>query len=310
MLQTHFGSAKRPLPLEQWFLHTYIIEGNERIITRKSLQRIFGQVGKSNWLFEFLDSFERYSIVPASLLEDTRTPIHFKIEKPNGTFSIEEGYLIGTLLKLCNFIIDANNLGYLSIIEVKLAKTAKRILSLNEAYSISARIDENSGFNFFKEKTRHGIKHYMLKHNEDKALHWLIGLPDPLWTEIFTLFGFNWQNLEENAKSLAEFLHKNIFGRISPDIAIELQQNAPKRSYRRKNGKAQKTGVPKFDNYLSFLEIMIRSSNYNIAILEQLLERSFPLSKDHTPINFMEIREETPTLSDFDKNVKRGFSLK
>jgi hypothetical protein len=309
MLQSKFGSAQRIFKWQQWTINSYIVEGYQPVITKKSAQRIFGFSGKSDWLFEFLEAFRRFDIVPAELLSSVKQPLLIKVEKASGTFAIEEGYYLDIFLKVCEFIVMANDKGYLSFLELKIARTAHKVVLSDRVQPLRTQIEEITGFSFFKEQSRRYLANYIKTYDDDAAFDWIITFPDEIWNAIFAFLNSGWEDFQNNPRLLAQFIHRNIFGRLPAIVLQTLRDSGPKRSYRSKIPK-RGTGHSVLDHYLNFLTMLLPSGSGSVMMLEQLLEKSFPLLP-HTAVEFGDITiAVTAPASDFEKHLKMGLLVK
>jgi hypothetical protein len=310
MKKALFGSQQRPLKIEQWILYCYILDDYSAVMTRKSISRIFGYGSKADWLIEFLDAFKRYDIISGDLLESVRNPIIYQVEKFGGGSILEEGYDLQILFDVCDFILAAKNGGFLSVLELKIAKTAEKILHSFDYTMLRNKVAENSGFEFFKEKARQNLLQYFQIHEANTVSNWIVAFPDKLWETIFKLVNLNWPDFHNSPRLLAHFVHDNIFMRLSHPLYQQLINTSPKRSYRRKNGQPQLLIPTDLSEYFSFLEIIAKASSYNIVIFEQLLERSFPKNVQRPGIVFHDIQSSKIALSDFDKQLQKGLMAK
>src|SRR4051812_44638588 len=124
MLEVFAGSHKKKFTDKLNGLQPYVLTDYSKIITKKSVNRFFGQPGKSDWINEFMHGFSRYGLVATGLLESLSNPVLFKIFNKEGYQTIDEGYSLKTLLESCEFILFAKAEGFLSVIELKYADIA------------------------------------------------------------------------------------------------------------------------------------------------------------------------------------------
>lgn len=296
-----YGSSYKTFTISDAELQPYLLSGGISIVTKKSINRYFGQASKTDWLNEFMHSFSRYGIGATGLLEKLTQPIQFELLRPDGIPTIEEGYDVPTILAACEFLIFAKTEGFLSVIELKFAKAAQTMLDEHLKNPLTSRILETTGFNFTKEKAQQKIMESFVDYYRDGVYKWIVAFTDEFWTMLMSDLQTDWKSIVENPFPAATFSKDWIFSRISAELLDNLRSNAPKRSYRSKNG-PQRNEHPQLSAYLHGLTALYAVSGGHLGILDQLLSKSDPVRRT-IAVKTPEVAEALPPFSLQIKNV-------
>lgn len=309
MLSIRKGSATKKIRLEGGSLQPYLLSDYSRVITKKSIQRLFGQSSKLDWLADFAQSFTRYGIVSQPLLDKIAVPVLFRTSKTDDFPTVEECYTTATLKEFCGFLLYAKNEGYLSVLELKIAATAQKILEADARSPLDWQIDEITGFNLEKSKTTHFLINYMSAHIDSGALRWIATFDDAFWESLFSYLEIDWPDIRSNPRTTAQFINEMVFRRLDAGLFLQLESTGPKREYRRKKG-PQMNQEPGLKQHLDVLRSLMSISGNSPAILEQLAEKAKPLAAGRSAVLFKDLEHPAEELSNFDKQLKQALLLK
>lgn len=309
MLSIRKGSATKKIRLEAGSLQPYLLSDYSRVLTKKSIQRLFGQGGKLDWLADFAQSFTRYGIVTPQLIDKIASPVLFRISKTDDFPTVEEGYTTATLKEFCDFLLYAKNEGYLSVLELKIAATAQKILEADTRSPLDWQIDEVTGFNLEKSKTTRFLINYITAHTDSSAYSWIATFDDAFWESLFRYHNIDWPDIRSNPGTAAQFINEMVFRRLDADLFRQLESTGPKREYRRKKG-PQLNPEPGLKQHLDVLRSLLSISGNSPAILEQLAEKAKPIAAGRNAILFKDPEQRAEELSSFDKQLKKALLLK
>ncbi|MBD3582135.1 P63C domain-containing protein [Flavobacterium selenitireducens] len=281
MIYARYGSPQHKILIADAALQPYILSDGRFVLTKKSINRYFGQVSKANWLNEFMQSFSRYGIGATGLLEKLSRPIHFESADHEAVPSIIEAYDVNTVLEACEFLIFAKNEGFLSVIELKFAKAAQILIQEDKNNSLFLRIAETTGLTFTKDKAQQRIVLSFADHNREKAYKWIAAFPDDFWNLVMSHLQTDWKSMREDPLPAAHFVRDWVFSRLPSSLFDEMRSKAPKRSYRLKRG-PQQNQHPQISSYLHGLIALYTVSEGNLGILDQLLSKSYPVVRNIT----------------------------
>lgn len=309
MLYIRKGSATKKIRLEGGSLQPYLLSDYSRVLTKKSIQRLFGQGSKLDWMADFAQSFTRYGIVAPQLLDKIASPVLFRTSKTDDFPTAEEGYTTAVLKEFCGFLLYAKQEGYLSVLELKIAATAQKILEADARSPLDWQIDEITGFNLEKSKTTRFLIDYMAAHTDSGALGWIATFDDTFWESLFRYLKIDWPDIRSNPKATAQFINEMVFRRLDAGLFRQLENTSPKREYRRKKG-PQLNQQPGLKQHLDVLRSLLSISGNSPAILEQLAEKAKPLAAGRNAVLFKDLEQPAEELSSFDKQLKKALLLK
>lgn len=296
-----FESSKTPLTLGSKSLYVYVLENSQRVISIKSVQKALGYEGKNeNWVFEFLKGINIYKPIAPELINNYQNPIKiYNNENKNQKYLVITENVFKETLQV---IVNAKEEGFLNVNQIKFSKEAKTLLENEHLNNIKNAINTSTGFTFYKENILDKIA-LNLKNN-DLAFFWVKTFPNDFFELLMEMKNLNWKNLFENQENLGEILNDTIFKRIDNTLLEELRILKPKRTYNRNNSKKQDLEHPKLKQHLAVLCSLAKISGNNWIIFNQLLNKSFPESKNRSSkkIKIAKINKSV-TLSNFDENL-------
>lgn len=305
MLTVFTGSYQKRLSGKVNGLQPFILSNDSIIFTKKSINRIFGHTGKSDWLNEYMHGFSRYGLGATGLLQKLSNPILFQTEKKSGFPTIDEGYDLNTVIEACEFLLFAKQQGFLSVIELKVAKVAENLLLENNQSPFAHQIAETTGLNLLKWKATQQMLSVLSERQKEKAHQWVGSLSDDYWKFLFKQLNANWKTVLKNPIPAAKFTHDWVFSRLPEDTMEFMRNESPKRLYHSRKG-AQQQQNPGLYSYLNQLVGFYGVCDQNLTILDQLL------SKSHPKIRTVLLPDARPVtnLNPFEKQLKNAVSLK
>ena len=279
ILKIKFGTHSKKIAIGDLTLQPFILQNGIIIITKKSINRFFGQASKTDWLNEFMHSFSRYGIGATGLLHKLSNPIVFESIGKDGFPSVEEGYALDTIIEACQFLIFAREEGFLSVIELKFAKSAQLFLSKNQKSPIEYLIHEITGYNFTKSLAWNRITSNFVKHPHDSAYRWVEAFPDEFWTLLLDHLQTDWNQIIENPYPATLFIRNWIFSRLPDSLFDVLRTQSPKRSYRSKKAPQNKENA-QLSAYVHGFIALYDVSEKNLSILDQLFSKRHPVCRN------------------------------
>ena len=271
-----FGSPQLPLKLGSAELCCYILENKEQVITKSSFQKALGYDGKSEeWLLDFLSSLNKFYPISGDLLAAYENPILFERNTDTQPPLINKGISSEIILDTCKALTSAKKDGYLNLSQLKFAKSAEHLERFLLQHPLNALIDDATGFTFFKENAMLHLQQILRNRYSDKAFDWTRTIPEDFLEKLFEIHHFSWTDLRANPESIANILLEIVFFRIPQELLDLLQNTAPKRTYKRKNGALHATHVD-LKAYLVEIMALLNASNNNWNIFLQLLNRTYP----------------------------------
>lgn len=300
-----FGSESLKLKIGNASLTCFILDNGQRILTKNSVQKALGYDGKSeNWLFEFLMNVNRLTPVEPVILEALGRDILYTTDSSTIRHAISPNLFV----EACRAIVEANNDGFLYVSEQKFAKAAENIVTTIGDADIEKMIDFASGYDLFKHNHKEALIRSMQSENNQQYPIWVRSFPDYFLSAIFAFNNWTWKDLNEKSGTIGAYLNDIVFSRIDLPLFETLNSSKPKMKYRKQNTQEQYLENPDLKAYTSSIVALIRASERNETILEQLINKSFP--KQRNLGNAAEKKDAGTTtgvkLSAFNENLQKA----
>lgn len=276
--QILFGSDKRPLHLAHAEIACFILDNQRRVCSLSGLQKALGYDGKSeNWLKDLLIQMHRF--IPADELVEAlgNAPVF-----ENDTAQKNTGVPGELLLGICQQLVLAKKEGFLSVSQLKYAKSAEMLIENLTAERLESMIDDASGFLFFKENAIERFSRFLSTELDDAAFEWTRTFPDAFFKKVFELHHYDWADLQNNPKPVGKIFYDVVFSRIPNNLLEEIRSTKPKRNYHRKNYLPQDNQHPVLKEYISHVLSLVNAAADNWNIFLQLLNRSHPKNNAFT----------------------------
>lgn len=275
ILKVAYGSEKLPLLIDGVSLQCFVLENQQRVITKNSLFKAIGYDGRQEHsLSDLLHAIDKFSSIPDNIFSIIENPVLFEINTDSTSI---EGIPAEFLPTVCFIITSAKEAGYLSMMQMKFARNAEFIhVRLNKS-NINELIDAATGFIFFKTQAKWHLRQFFEENLNDSAFRWISTFPDSFFDIFFKTYSLDWPNLKESPQIAGKILYDIVFSRISDDLIFALREKAPKRVYKKKNELQQKeVQHPGLKEYLFTLMTLFEMAGYNPNVFIQLLQRTNP----------------------------------
>lgn len=271
-----FGSETLRLKIGNASLTCFILDNGQRILTKASVQKALGYDGKSeNWLFEFLINVNRLTLVEPVILEALGKDILYTTDSSIIKHAISPNLFV----EACRAIVKANSDGFLYVSEQKFAKAAENVVNTIGDADIEKMIDFASGYDLFKHNHKEVLIRVMQSGGNQHYPVWIRSFPDYFFSAIFAFNGWNWNDLNEKAEKIGAYLNDIVFSRIDEELFELLNSSKPKMKYRKKNTQEQYLENQELKTHTSAVVALLRASEKNETIFEQLLNKSFPMQR-------------------------------
>ena len=303
-----FGLPTQLLKINAIDLECYLLENATRVIGKNKLEKSLGLDSKNeNSLLEFVTIISKYTSVSDNIIAVLQTPISFEVKLEDGSEKVVSGYPSSLLIPLCTSIVKAKNGGFLSVNQLKTAKTAEKILKPLETKLVNYLIDEVTGFTFFKENAKEQFKNYFLKIKNDAAFEWMVTFTDVFYEDLFLFMTSNWHDLRYNPSRMADFIYSLIYLRIDDKILDELRNTKPKRSYVSKNGGFLNREHSKLQVFNQTIQAFLQEASFERSEFMQLLIKNYP--KNTLRENLIFVENEAESLTFFNEKLKKGLLI-
>lgn len=258
----------------------YVLNNNMRVFSGRGIQKALGYESKSGqWWKSFLntDGLSAYFYAgDNSIADQLQNPIKFRRNNAGGSQSATNGYEATLLIDICSAIIDANRAGdYNNPIIVGNADILIRAVAKT---GIIALVDEATGYDKAKERSKNELRTWMAKYINEEADKWVKMFPDQFFEDIYKMRGWSW---DCKPRYIGKIINDIVYERIAPFIFEELKKKNPKlekgyRRYKFHQFLTSEEGKPLLKQHLAILHSLAMASDYKWARFMSLLDRAHP----------------------------------
>ena len=227
---------------------------------------------------EFIYLIEKHGIVSQALLNSLENPDLIS-SADKSLHSKTESYPVKTLFDIAEFLIKANDLGYLGFLEVKYADSAKKIIRLNNEVPLKEFIRQESGLKFYNLNLKLEIANLMILQQNDPCYHWVRCIPDEIFDLVLKMNGTHWLEVRNHLTKVTNFLEQTIFCRLSAKTIEMIRSTRPKREYWKKDCRSQPISIQEFRDFLVIWQNLALTSGLKLSVLLQLLDKCHPINK-------------------------------
>lgn len=279
-LYAKYSAEKTPLKLGEIEIPCYVLNNGERVFSGRGIQKAIGYESKSGqWMGTFLKTNGLSSYFYAgdnNIVKQFQTPIPFKRSNAGGSQSITYGYEATLLIDICSAIIDANRAGVYSNVEV--VSKADIIIRAVAKTGIIALVDEATGYNKAKERSKTELQDWLAKYINSEADKWVKMFPDQFFEDVNKMRGWSW---DCKPRYMGKIINDIVYERIAPFILEELRKKNPKsesgnRKYKYHQFLTSEEGKPLLRQHLAILHSFTLASDYNWGRFMALLDKAHP----------------------------------
>lgn len=279
-LYAKYSAEKTPLKLGEIEIPCYVLNNGQRVFSGRGIQRAIGYESKSGqWMNTFLRtnglSFY-FNAGENSVVQQLQSPTPFKRGNAGGSQSTTYGYEATLLIDICSAIIDANRAGVYSNTEI--VSKADIIIRAVAKTGIIALVDEATGYNKAKERSKTELQDWLAKYINSEADKWIKMFPDQFFEDINKMRGWSW---DCKPRYMGKIINDVVYERIAPFILEELRKKNPKlesgnRKYKYHQFLTSEEGKPLLRQHLAILHSFALASDYNWGRFMTLLDKAHP----------------------------------
>lgn len=211
------------------------------------------------------------------VLQQFNSPILFRRKGAGGSQSVTCGYEATLLIDLCSAIIDAYENPDFEVSETYY-REANVILRAVAKTGIIALVDEATGYDKAKERSKTELQDWLAKYINAEADKWVKMFPDSFFEDIYKMRGWSW---DCKPRYIGKIINDIVYERIAPFILEELRKKNPKlangtRRYKFHQFLTSEEGKPLLKQHLAILHSFAMAANYKWASFMNLLDRAHP----------------------------------
>lgn len=278
-LYAKYSAEKTPLKLGKIEIPCYVLNNGQRVFSGRGIQKAIGVDSNASgtWLSRFIASNSIASNLCPGVLKKFNTPIQFKRNSAGGSQSATYGYEATLLIDLCSAIIDAYENPAFEVNETYY-KEANVILRAVAKTGIIALVDEATGYNKAKERSKTELQDWLAKYINSEADKWVKMFPDQFFEDVNKMRGWSW---DCKPRYMGKIINDIVYERVAPFILEELKAKNPKlsngsRKYKFHQFLTSEEGKPLLKQHLAILHSFAMAANYDWADFMRLLDRAHP----------------------------------
>lgn len=279
-LYAKYSADKTPLQLGKVSLPCYVLNNGMRVFSGRGIQRALGYESKSGqWMNSFLRTEGLTSYFYAgenSVAKQLESPLKFKRNRAGGSQSVTYGYDATILIDICSAIIDANRAGDYS--NMTIVTNADIIIRAVAKTGIIALVDEATGYDKAKERSKMELQSWLAKYINAEADKWVKMFPDSFFEDVYKMRGWSW---DCKPRYIGKIINDVVYERIAPFILEELRKKNPKlangnRKYKFHQFLTSEEGKPLLKQHLAILHSFALATDYNWGRFMTLLDKAHP----------------------------------
>lgn len=277
-LYAKYSAEKTPLKLGEIEVPCYVLNNGQRVFSGRCIQKLLGSESTSGaWLSKFISNPSIASTLSTGVLQQFNFPIKFKRNGAGGSQSETYGYEATILVDLCTAIIDAFERPGTNINETYY-KEANIILRAVAKTGIIALVDEATGYDKAKERSKNELQSWLAKYINSEADKWVKMFPDSFFEDIYKMRGWNW---DCKPRYIGKIINDIVYERIAPFILEEIKKKNPKlasgnRKYKFHQFLTSEEGKPLLKQHLAILHSFALAADFNWGRFMSLLDRAHP----------------------------------
>lgn len=277
-LYAKYSADKTPLKLGKVELPCYVLNNGMRVFSGRGIQKALGAENNSGtWLSKFVNSGAIMWNINPGVLQQFNSPILFRRNGAGGSQSVTYGYEATLLIDLCSAIIDAYENPDFEVSETYY-REANVILRAVAKTGIIALVDEATGYDKAKERSKTELQDWLAKYINAEADKWVKMFPDSFFEDIYKMRGWSW---DCKPRYIGKIINDIVYERIAPFILEELRKKNPKlangtRRYKFHQFLTSEEGKPLLKQHLAILHSFAMAANYKWASFMNLLDRAHP----------------------------------
>lgn len=277
-LYAKYSADKTPLKLGKVELPCYVLNNGMRVFSGRGIQKALGADNSSGtWLSKFVNSKSITWNMKPGVLQQFNEPILFKRNGAGGSQSMTYGYEATLLVDLCSAIIDAYENPEFEVNEIYY-KEANIILRAVAKTGIIALVDEATGYDKAKERSKTELQDWLAKYINAEADKWVKMFPDQFFEDINKMRGWSW---DCKPRYMGKIINDIVYERIAPFILEELRKKNPKlengtRKYKFHQFLTSEEGKPLLKQHLAILHSFAMAANYKWVSFMSMLDRAHP----------------------------------
>ncbi len=277
-LYAKYSAEKTPLKLGKIEIPCYVLNNGQRVFSGRGIQKVLGSDSTSGaWLSKFVNTNAITSNIGTGVLEKFNFPIKFKRNGAGGSQSETYGYEATLLIDLCSAIIDAYERPGFEVNETYY-KEANVILRAVAKTGIIALVDEATGYDKAKERSKNELQVWLAKYINEEADKWVKMFPDSFFEDIYKMRGWSW---DCKPRYIGKIINDIVYERIAPFILEEMRKRNPRlasgnRRYKFHQFLTSEEGKPLLRQHLAILHSFALASDYNWGRFMGLLDKAHP----------------------------------
>lgn len=277
-LYAKYSADKTPLRLGKVELPCYVLNNGMRVFSGRGIQKALGAENSSGlWLSKFVNSKAITWNLKTGILRQFNEPIKFKRNGAGGSQSETYGYEATLLIDLCSAIIDAFENPDFEINPIYY-KEANVILRAVAKTGIIALVDEATGYDKAKERSKNELQNWLSKFINAEAEKWVKMFPDQFFEDVNKMRGWSW---DCKTQYMGKIINDIVYERIAPFVLQELRRKNPKlangnRRYKFHQFLTSEEGKPLLRQHLAIIHSFAMASDYNWGKFMNLLDKAHP----------------------------------
>jgi hypothetical protein len=295
------------IQLGEFTIPCYVLENGVRVLSGRGMQKLL--TGNDNltgtWLRKFISSPAISTRMKTNELEKLSLPIEFKRIGAGGSQSKTYGYEAGSLIDLCDVILDGKKSGEFN---QDMISKAEIIIRAVAKVGIIALVDEATGYQYDREKTE--LQTILKAYISEEILEWQKTFHDQFYKEIFRLkhWDFTVNGIKKRPPLIASITVQYVYNMLPKGTVVlqHLRARTPKSEAGNYTVRLFQSLTPEIGRETLKNQILTVTTLMSVSDSWAEFERLFRKKYGQMDLTFGNYEEDKkpPTKEEFDSSLK------
>lgn len=268
-----------------------VLDDGRRVIKTVDIFRALGRPQRGNARIDGVPVFIDAQNLQPFISDDLKRVLN-KIAYIDKLGTPQEGYEATILPMICDLYLEARRNGVIKQLnQLEAAQKAEILLRSLAKVGIIALVDEATGYDKAKQRTKDELQKILNKLLLSEASQWVKTFDDDFFEMLYRMHRWTWRHANKHPQVVGLWINDIVYARLAPCVLIKLKELNPKDA----NGNRKKKhhqfltddmGVPELKQHLEKIKVLATISNYDWSRFMTYLDKACPKQYQQLPIDF------------------------
>ncbi len=270
-----------------------VLEDGRRIIKTADIFRALGRPQRGNARIDGVPVFIDAQNLQPFISEELRQ-LFEKIIYIDKVGKAQEGYEATILPMICDLYLEARRHGVIKQLnQLEAAQKAEILLRSLAKVGIIALVDEATGYDKAKQRTKDELQKILNKLLLSEASQWVKTFDDTFFEDLYKMHKWTWRSANKHPQIVGSLINDIVYARLAPGVLTKLKELNPKDEHGNRKKKhhqflTEDIGVPELKQHLEKIRVLAVAANYDWVRFMTFLDRACPKQYQQLPIDFYE----------------------